>query len=424
MTTTTRKTWLLLIMVGLFLMQDQLQDWFTPFQYFDEAVGLFLIPMLLIRRRQHRLHIGHSMQDIAFYFCLCLFWIWGWLGHVVYKYQPLINALKDSYVNIKFFLAVGVSFLFFDDSKLNFRNLKRKVWPLLNAVTLLLFILTVIDLLFGTFSTDTRGIFRAVKLFYSTQTVLVANCVFLSSIYLWYYDRHKTRIVLPLSLLCIIMFCTIRVKTMGAIAAILLIYLIVLRRKTLSRMSRKMKICVIGLLLFASAAALYQIVSYYYVMGTESARAMLTLAAPFVAWDHFPFGSGWGTFASAFSAKPYSPVYGMYRMAGIWGLSPSFSAFVSDTYWPMVIGECGYVGFISLLISLILFIKKICRLKLVSRASYASALMILLYLLISSTSESALANPMAIPLACWLGFLMAEQRYIVKHRKTREIETI
>ena len=419
-TTTHRKTCFFLIMAGLFLIQDQLQDWFVPFQYFDEAVGLLIVPMFFIRARQNRLHIGSSRRTLALYLCLLIFWLFGWLGHFVYRYQPLTNALKDSYVNIKFFLAFGGSFLFFDDHQLNFRQMKRKIWPILNAVTLLLFLLTVIDLFFGVFSTDTRGVFRAVKLFYSTQTVLVANCVFLSSIYLWYYDRHKTRIVLPMTLLCIIMFCTIRVKTMGAIAAILLIYIFVLRRKKLSRMSRAMKACLIGLLLFAGISILYQTVRYYYTMGTESARAMLTLAAPFVAWDHFPFGSGWGTFASAFSAEPYSPVYGMYRMAGIWGLSPSYPAFVSDTYWPTIIGECGYFGFIFFLIALILFVKKFLNLKTVSRTSYASALMVLLYLLISSTSESALANPMAIPLACWLGFLLAEQRYIRRQKQIRK----
>ena len=42
--------------------------------------------------------------------------------------------------------------------------------------------------------------------------------------------------------------------------------------------------------------------------------------------------------------------------------------------------------------------------------SYASGLLILAQLLISSTSESALANPLAVPMALWLGVLMAEHR--------------
>ena len=134
---------------------------------------------------------------------------------------------------------------------------------------------------------------------------------------------------------------------------------------------------------------------------------MLTLAAPFVAWDHLPTGSGWATFGSAFSAEPYSPVYGMYRMAGIWGISPNYSAFVSDTYWPMVLAETGFIGFGGLILALVMFVKKVCRVK--HAPALASGLMVLAYLLISSTSESALANPVAVPLAFWMGVLLAEQ---------------
>lgn len=411
--TTARKTRFFLIVAGLFLLQDQLQDWFKPFQYWDEAVGLLILPMVVIRMRQNRIRI--SKQTVKLLLCLLIFWLFGWLGTAVYRYQPFSAACKDSYVNIKFFLTVGGSFLYFYNKRLDFSQLKQRLWPILNTVTFLLFLLAVIDLLFGVFSTDTRGIFRVVKIFYSTPTVLVANCVFLSCLYLWYYDRKRTRIVLPLTLLCIMMFCTIRVKSMGAIASILLIYLFVLHRK---KLSHKAKLRVALLLVFAGAAGVYQVIRYYYSMGTESARAMLTLAGPFVAWDHAPFGSGWGTFGSAFSADPYSPVYGMYRMAGIWGLSPSYPAFVSDTYWPMVLAECGYFGFAALLGALVLFTKRVFRLRSYSRASFASGLLVLLYLLVSSTSESALANPLAVPLAFWLGFLLAEQRSRKKRKAT------
>ena len=406
-TTTQKKTWFFLIMALLFLLQDKLQDWFGPFQYFDEAFGLLIFPMLFLRLRQNRIRSDWTRQDVILYGGLMTFWLFGWAGNYVYEYQPLSNALKDSYVNIKFFLAVGGSFLFFDDPQLNFTKLKKKAWPWLNAATLVLFVLFLLDLFFQVFSTDTRGGLPAVKIFYSAQTVLVANCVFLSCIYLWYYDWHRKRIILPLALLCVMMFWTIRVKSMGAIAAILLIYLFVLHNQ--KGIGKKMKIFAICLLLFAAAAIIYQFISYYFMMGTESARAMLTLAAPFVAWDHFPFGSGWGTFASAFSAEPYSPVYGMYRMAGIWGISPDYPAFVSDTYWPMIIGQTGFFGFAGFIAALVIFVRKVMVLK-NDRPALAGALNALLYLLISSTSESALANPMAVPLAFWLGFLLARHK--------------
>ena len=45
-----------------------------------------------------------------------------------------------------------------------------------------------------------------------------------------------------------------------------------------------------------------------------------------------------------------------------------------------------------------------------SLGAYAAGLLILAQLLISSTSESALANPLAVPMAMLLGLLLAEHR--------------
>jgi len=135
------------------------------------------------------------------------------------------------------------------------------------------------------------------------------------------------------------MLSTRRAKAMGAVAGIVLIYLLIFYGG--KKINRKIKVFCGVVLAIALAAGAYQIVSYYYTMGVESARAVLTIGGPFVALDHFPTGSGWATYGSTFSTDPYSPVYGMYRMTGVWGISPDYHDFVSDTFWPMIMGQCG-----------------------------------------------------------------------------------
>lgn len=409
---TAMKTGVFLAFLGLFLMHDKLQDWFAPFQYFDEAFGLLLFPLALLRLLQKK-SLNWTKRHTMLCVLLGIFWLWGWAGHFLHGYQPLTAAAKDAYVNLKFFLAAGAAFLMFYDEKTDFGRLKDILWPVLSALTVGLFVLCVIDLIFGIFSTEFRGPLRAVKVFYSAYTVLVGHCIFLSAMFLWYFDRKGKKIIPYLLMLSFVVYCTRRVKGIGAIACIVPIYLLILRSQY--QISRKVKLFAGIVLALGAAAGAYQLVSYYFVMGTESARAMLTLAAPFVAWDHFPTGSGWATFGSFFSADPYSPVYGMYRMAGIWGLSPSYPAFVADTYWPMILGETGFVGCAAFIGALVVFVRMI----LVPRersASYASGILVLLYLLISSTSESALANPIAVPMAFWLGFLLAEYRSAPQER--------
>lgn len=414
-TVTMRNILLISFCIILFVLQDWFQQHLEVFQYADELFALLIVPMAVLRFLQKKFKISWTRERILFAVFLIVFWVSGWCGYFVWHYQPFVNTAKDSYVNIKFFLAAGASWLMFaydDPDEEESGRMRQILWYVVNAVTTVLFVLCLADLFFGIFDADMRGGLRAVKLFYSVYTVLVGTCVFLCAICLWMYEEKRKMTFIPLAMLAFIMVSTRRVKAMGALACLVLIFLVVFRNRK-KKLSRKVKIFAAVVVTVAGVAALYQTISYYFLMGTESARAVLTIGAPFIAADHFPFGTGWGTYGSAFSIEPYSPVYGMYWMAGIWGISQSYSSFVSDTFWPMILGQCGYFGFAALLGALWIFIKKVFALW-DYRCDFASTLFLILYLLISSTSESAFANPVAVPMAFWIGFVLAS------HRKDRE----
>jgi hypothetical protein len=76
---------------------------------------------------------------------------------------------------------------------------------------------------------------------------------------------------------------------------------------------------------------------------SEVARFMLYAATPFVLIDHFPFGSGFASFATYSSGIYYSPLYSNYGLDGVWGLSKSYYAFVADTYYPSL-AQFGVAG--------------------------------------------------------------------------------
>ena len=403
-TTTGVRTVLVCFWIIFFIFQNRLEQWYEPFRYIDEVFALLVIPLLVIRLFQKKLHIVWNRKKILFLIFMTVFWVSGWCGFFVWHYQPLLNTAEDAYVNIKFFMAIAAAWLMFYDADIDYTEMKQKLWLPVVCITVVLFALCIVDQCFGVFDSDMRGGLRAIKLFYSAYTVLAGNCLLLCAVYLWMYDRKKSMwILFPLAMTIYVMLCTRRVKALGAAVCVVLI-LILHRQKT---MSRKVKILAGAVAAVAIAAGLYQIIDYYILMGVESARAVLTIAAPFLAADHFPFGTGWGTYGSAFSADPYSPVYGMYWMAGVWGLSPDYPEFVSDTFWPMIMGQCGFIGFAAFIGALVLFVKRVFAMK-TNRTVFASALLIILYLFISSTSESAFANPVSVPLAFWLGFLFTE----------------
>ena len=89
----------------------------------------------------------------------------------------------------------------------------------------------------------------------------------------------------------------------------------------------------------------YQIQTY--ILDVNAPRRLFIDYSIKTANTYFPFGSGFGTFGSAEAAKHYSPLYYQYGFDNHWGMDPLWPKFMSDTYWPMAIGQFGYIGAIA-----------------------------------------------------------------------------
>lgn len=79
-----------------------------------------------------------------------------------------------------------------------------------------------------------------------------------------------------------------------------------------------------------------------YVQGNP--RLLLYQTSVTLAVEHFPLGAGLGRFGSPMSRVDFSPVYAEYGLDRIWGLTPAFPAYVTDTFWPHVLGEIGVIA--------------------------------------------------------------------------------
>jgi hypothetical protein len=81
-----------------------------------------------------------------------------------------------------------------------------------------------------------------------------------------------------------------------------------------------------------------------YSQPSATARGLLFITSEKIATEHAPFGSGFGTFASAESRLNYSPLYEAYGLSRVYGLSREYPHFIDDTMWPAILGESGYIG--------------------------------------------------------------------------------
>lgn len=93
--------------------------------------------------------------------------------------------------------------------------------------------------------------------------------------------------------------------------------------------------------IIAVALSGYQI--QHYIKPTE-ARFALTVGSIKIAKDYFPIGTGFATFGSEMSkAYNYSDVYVLYGLNAIRGLNKEYTAYITDNYWPMLIGQFGII---------------------------------------------------------------------------------
>jgi hypothetical protein len=80
------------------------------------------------------------------------------------------------------------------------------------------------------------------------------------------------------------------------------------------------------------------------VIAPMAPRNALYVGSVAIARDHLPLGAGLGRFGSHMSRESYSPVYQAYGLELVSGLQEADPVAVTDTFWPMVLGETGVIG--------------------------------------------------------------------------------
>jgi hypothetical protein len=132
---------------------------------------------------------------------------------------------------------------------------------------------------------------------------------------------------------------------------------------------------------------------------SPDARVALYKTSALIARDEFPLGAGLGRYGSGTSRDPYSPVYFRYGLDTIDGLSPDHPSFVSDTFWPRILGETGIIGLLALLLFTLVLTVQLWRTTrfqssdLVVRAFLLGAWMVFVQALVESLASSMFDSP-------------------------------
>ncbi|GIM62483.1 hypothetical protein Pve01_76670 [Planomonospora venezuelensis] len=94
--------------------------------------------------------------------------------------------------------------------------------------------------------------------------------------------------------------------------------------------------------------------SEYVVNAERSPRVILHRDMLEVATEYAPVGAGFGRFGSATAASDYSPEYLERGYQTIWGMHESTgnASLLTDTQWPAVFGEAGFLGALAAIIAI------------------------------------------------------------------------
>lgn len=369
---------------------------YIPFLGFaDEMFAALAFPIFFLKLGRNKWKIKRNKKLIPLF--LGSFVIVSFLGNLVYKYQPYFSAVfPDMFLNLKFWLSIYVGSEMF--KKLDLERYGKKIGYHIKAVTILFILLVLADWVLDLFPGNIRYGFKSTQLFYGLHTTFAAICAFLIALitlirpYVKYYLFY-------VSLLLILMASTMRSKAFGAVLLFLLLYYIVYYLNKKIRIWHILFMAATGILIGWSQIEYY----FFSNIRDEAARNLLLKKCFVIAADHFPFGAGFGTFASYFSGVVYSPIYAKYGLSSVYGLTQNKPSFISDSFWPMIIGQSGYIGVIFYLLLLVTLFIKIQKLSKISKEYYLASLFAVAYLCISSMAESAFVSPIAIPLAIVIG---------------------
>ncbi len=386
-----------LIIFYMFVFQFALMQVNPVFNYWDELYAVCVVPLFFVNLGINR--TGNTIYR-KLIILLVVYLLTGLLANYLYKYQVIAGVLTDVLLQLKFYFGIAVTFYLFRKAGLDKYGVYIK-WHA-RFVTVILMILVIINKIWHIFpDSEVRYGINSELLFFGHPTGLASVAYFLIVLMLIFYKK-KSYDEFYIAIGIILVMSSLRSKAIATVLLLVYLYFtIVVFNKKLSGWK------IVPIIPFTLLVGWDQFYEYFIGERTmESARGALFHAGIEIARDYFPIGTGLGTFASDPSGKYYSPLYVKYGIECVWGLKKDDPFLVTDTFWPMITGQTGFLGLLFYILIIICLFKMIKPVYDIDKGYYLAGIGALVYLLISSIAESAFVNPLALPLSLIIGLIL------------------
>ena len=262
----------------------------------------------------------------------------------------------------------------------------------------ILVVVVILDIVIGFYPHPSRyGIFSLQLFFQHPSRFGFAFIFIFLSLLPKYYTKNKKLLFFVLT----IGVLSFRVKYFGfVLVAIFFMFF----GKRLLKIPKAYFIATLGILGLISIWLFWDWLYMYFSfesIKTGWSRAVILYYSFNIGKDFFPLGTGFGTYSSYYSGLHYSWVYDYYGISNVFGMSRDYWGFLADQYWPMVLGEFGYLGLIATLGVIIKFLNLFIQMAKQNINNnkyyfYLSSILGLLMLLIDSTSDAIFTQQRAV----------------------------
>lgn len=388
------KNIILVIMFYILIFQNALENYFKAFGILDEAISLILllygIYMIIFNSKKVKID-KHNVQIII---CSIVIGAIGLTGNMIYKYQETIPLIKDGIALFKGIITYICVPMFFMNLKVSdYLEIINKHLKIISVSVLILVLGNFIFDIFPYY--EIRFGIKSQQIFFSHPTYLASFSALLVGLLSVNLKKHKeNKIYIFISL--VILTTTLRFKAIAFIPIYMYMFYIVIIKERKLQIKDIVILCILG-----GIFAITQIREY--VQNPDWARSALSITSLKIGKDHFPIGTGFGTYASWVSGESYSKIYDIYGLNKVWGLSSDFYWFVADTFWPMIIGQFGFIG---LAIYTFIIYKIYRNIKNNDNLYYYfGQILLLLYLLVLSVAEASFSGPIVVMYMVFIGLL-------------------
>ena len=368
------------------------------FDYVDELIGITLILYFILScLLRHKIVIYKNLYVYINSLTVVIFI--GLISNYIYKIQPWEAVLLDLVAFLKFFLCFLGYYVVLYNVKIC--DMERKIVFHIKLITKILFLLSIIDMIFHVFSNEVRWGRPVLTLFYGHSTTFGDICIFLLILFLTFRGNMRRSNFYIIGLVVCSIF-TMRLKIIASVFTVLAIYIFVIIHKKKINISKLLILAMLAIVIASN-----QIILYFSPSSTDTARSALLNTSFIVAKDYFPIGSGFGTYASSASEKFYSSLYYKYNLNRIYGLHGENTTFISDIFWPALIAQIGVIGtivYIYMLIKLFFQIQKVYEKNL---RKYFCVVSIYIYMIISTLSTSAYLSATGVMMSFGLALILS-----------------